>query len=92
MRHSHEIGTPEFDESGRYVGHFGTTQDITARKQAEEALTGALDELEVRVKERTVKLRESEALFKQAAGVVKFEVRFEARRRREHFVCRHQRT
>ena len=38
VRHNHEIGIPEFDESGRYLGHFGTTQDITERKQAENAL------------------------------------------------------
>ncbi len=38
VRHNHEIGIPEFDESGRYLGHIGTTQDITERKQAEAAL------------------------------------------------------
>ena len=38
VRHNHEIGGPEFDESGRYLGHFGTTQDITDRKRAEEAV------------------------------------------------------
>ncbi len=38
VRHNHEIGRPEFDESGRYLGHFGTTQDITDRKRAEEVV------------------------------------------------------
>ena len=38
IRHQHEIGTPDFDEQDRYLGHFGTTQDITKRKQAEDAL------------------------------------------------------
>ena len=38
VRHQHEIGSPEFDGSGRYLGHFGTTQDITERHEAEEAL------------------------------------------------------
>ena len=28
-----EIGMPAFDESGKYIGHFGTTQDITGRGQ-----------------------------------------------------------
>ncbi len=36
VRYNHEIGTPEFDESGRYLGHFGTTQDITERKCTEQ--------------------------------------------------------
>jgi PAS domain S-box-containing protein len=38
VRHNHEIGKPEFDESGRYLGHFGTTQDTTDRKRAEEVV------------------------------------------------------
>ena len=38
VRHNREIGTPEFDKSGRYLGHFGTTQDITKLRQAEETL------------------------------------------------------
>ncbi len=36
VRHQHEIGTPKFDGSGQYEGHFGTTQDKTGQKQAEE--------------------------------------------------------
>jgi PAS domain S-box-containing protein len=38
VRHQHEIATPEFNETGRYLGHVGTTQDITEQKLAEEAL------------------------------------------------------
>ena len=45
VRHQYEIGRPEFDESGRYLGHFGTTQDITERKRAEEALRDSRDQL-----------------------------------------------
>ena len=37
VRHNHEIATPEFDESGRYLGHFGITQNVTDRTRAEEA-------------------------------------------------------
>ena len=38
VRHNYEIATPEFDKSGRYLGHFGTSQDITEVRQVEDAL------------------------------------------------------
>jgi len=38
IRHIHEVGEPEFDEDGNFIGQFGTIQDITERKVAEEAL------------------------------------------------------
>ena len=38
VHHNHEIGRSEFNESGRYLGHFGTTQDITKHKRAEQEL------------------------------------------------------
>ncbi len=46
VRHNHEIGTPEFDESGRYLGHFGTTQDITKLRQVERELRAATEAAE----------------------------------------------
>jgi len=47
------------DASGALVGYEGTVQDITARKQAQEALALEHQELENQVKERTAALRES---------------------------------
>lgn len=43
----------EFEEDGTLIGGFGITQDITERKQAEEALRKIQAELELRIKERT---------------------------------------
>ena len=38
IRHIHEVGEPEFDKDGNFIGQFGTIQDITEQKVAEEAL------------------------------------------------------
>jgi PAS domain S-box-containing protein len=57
----HAIETP----LGGYLVH---VQDVTLRKQAEDALRGAKDELEERVKERTAELEEAnEALRTEVA-------------------------
>ncbi len=50
-----------YGRDGRYKGTFAVTADITERKEAEEALKNAHDELEQRVDERTVELRETNA-------------------------------
>ncbi len=47
------------DGQGRIIHQDGVLEDITARKRAEEALRKAHDRLEVRVKERTKELAES---------------------------------
>jgi PAS domain S-box-containing protein len=44
------------DETGRITGYVSVNRDITDRKRTEEALRKAHDELEVRVKERTLDL------------------------------------
>ncbi len=50
---------PLHDEEGQVVGILGTYEDITERKQAEEALKKAKEELEFRVEERTAQLRQA---------------------------------
>jgi len=38
IRHIREIGSAEFDGQRRFIGHFGTIQDITDLRRAEESL------------------------------------------------------
>jgi hypothetical protein len=47
------------DESGKIVLMYGTNQDITERKKAEEALKKAYDNLEKLVEERTNQLEKA---------------------------------
>jgi PAS domain S-box-containing protein len=57
-RHLLGYGTPLLDKGGHTRGAVHVLVDITERKQAEEALQAANDELEKRVKERTYELYE----------------------------------
>ncbi len=52
---------PQFSDSGEIVRWIGTCTDIEAQKRAEEALRRAHDELEDRVRRRTVELEQSNA-------------------------------
>jgi PAS domain S-box-containing protein len=49
-------GVPTFDAKGKYTGYRGIDRDITFRKQSEQELQKAHDELENRVEERTREL------------------------------------
>ncbi len=52
---------PERDEHGALVAWIGTCMDVTARRQAELALTRANEELEQRVRARTRQLEQANA-------------------------------
>ncbi len=53
------------DEGGKITGVFAAARDITERKRAEDALLRAYRELDDRVKERTIELREANALLEK---------------------------
>lgn len=58
-------GKPFFNAEGELLGYRGVVRDVTKRKQAEEALRKAHDELEQRVIDRTVELNRTNEILKK---------------------------
>jgi PAS domain S-box-containing protein len=59
IRNVHAEGETTYDDNGIPTKFFGTVLDITERKQIEDALREARDNLEEKVKERTAELEEA---------------------------------
>ena len=57
-------GLPQRDAAGRILRWFGTCTDIHDRKQAEQGLKTAQDQLEIRVQERTSELSQAMEAFR----------------------------
>ena len=57
--------SPVHDERGRLVNFVGVQNDVTERKRAEEEIRRAHAELDERVKQRTVRLAEANALLQR---------------------------
>jgi len=61
----HVRSSPMLSAQGELIGHAGTVEDITERKQAELALYKAHNELEIRVQERTAELTKTNAVLQK---------------------------
>ena len=61
-----------FDKDGNRIGHMAIGTDITERKQIEEGLRRAKDELELRVQERTADLVKSNKELQESKGRLAF--------------------
>jgi signal transduction histidine kinase len=66
---------PLYDQTGRRIGAINVFEDITARKQAEEALRQARDELEQRVAKRTEELERRNQELDQFAYVASHDLK-----------------
>jgi PAS domain S-box-containing protein len=64
IRYVHEKCQHLKDNSGKIIRSIGMVQDITERKLLEQRLAEARDELEIKVKERTRELAESEEKYR----------------------------
>lgn len=57
IRWTHVRSSPLLSGRGELIGHVGTMEDITERKQAAAVLNKAKEELEIKVEERTAELK-----------------------------------
>ncbi len=60
------VSFPIFDREGNIKNYVFMHEDITERKQAEIELEGLRKDLEIRIKERTIKLESSEKKYRKA--------------------------
>lgn len=60
------------DSGGKIVGLVGISRDVTERKEFEEALQKAKDELELRVQERTADLKEANDRLQERLSQLRF--------------------
>ena len=60
------VSFPIFDREGNIKNYVFMHEDITERKQAEIELEGLRKDLEIRIKERTIKLESSEIKYRKA--------------------------
>ncbi len=83
-RHVHELGKPVFDDAGSVIQFYGTVQDITERRRAEEEIQKLNFVLERRVEARTSELHATQdalvrnerlAALGQLTGAVAHELR-----------------
>lgn len=65
LLHIEGTNSPIVDDEGRLVGYLGIHRDITARKQAEEALRNAQEDLEEQLGARTDELSETAGLLQE---------------------------
>jgi PAS domain S-box-containing protein len=76
VRWIHIGSSPMFSDKGELIGHVGTLENITSRKQGEVVLHRANEALERRVQERTAELRDANA---QLRCEIAYRVRTEAK-------------
>lgn len=73
-----DTGVPYYDKEGLFLGFIGSCTDISENKKAAELLVAMNEQLELRVQERTVKLKESEEALAKAKSKAEEATRFKS--------------